>query len=252
MADAPPLTPMPPSPSAPSHDERSRVAPAWHTVLFVVVTLALTAVQAHQQPKMPSLNLPSRTPVYAIMIAFELFLLGYVWVGLRIVGKSLREIIGGKWNRWPDFWIDVGIAAGFWCVVVGMLIAVSLVVGKNQEGVEAIKALLPRTPTEMIAWVFLSTIAGFCEELVFRGYLQRQFLALTRRPKLAVVCQALIFGAAHLYQGWKGAVTITVYGALFGVLAAWRKSLRPGMMQHAAQDTFSGLIGSFALRHHYF
>jgi membrane protease YdiL (CAAX protease family) len=101
-------------------------------------------------------------------------------------------------------------------------------------------------------WVCLSTTAGFCEEFIFRGYLQRQFLALTGRPEAAVVFQALIFGAAHLYQGWKGAVTITAYGALFGGLAAWRKSLRPGMMQHAAQDTFSGLVASYAMRHRLF
>jgi hypothetical protein len=31
-------------------------------------------------------------------------------------------------------------------------------------------------------------------------------------------------------------ITITLYGALFGILAMMRKSLRPGMMQHAMQD----------------
>ena len=36
-------------------------------------------------------------------------------------------------------------------------------------------------------------------------------------------------------------VTITVYGALFGMLAVYRDSLRPGMIQHAMQDSFSGL-----------
>lgn len=40
-------------------------------------------------------------------------------------------------------------------------------------------------------------------------------------------------------------ITITVYGALFGILAVYRKSLRPGMIQHAMQDSFAGL--GFAL-----
>jgi len=31
-------------------------------------------------------------------------------------------------------------------------------------------------------------------------------------------------------------ITITIYGALFGILAVMRKSLRPGMIQHAMQD----------------
>ncbi len=37
-------------------------------------------------------------------------------------------------------------------------------------------------------------------------------------------------------------ITITVYGALFGLLAWWRRSLRPGMIAHAWTDIFSGVI----------
>ena len=256
MAATPPPNPettaglaQPPlAPSAP--EDHSRVAPTWHTVVFVVVTLGLTALQARQQPELKSLNLPSRTPLYAVMIIFEFIMLGYVWIGLRAAGKTVRDIIGGKWARLEDFALDVAIAVGFWCVVAGMLVAMNFALGKNETQMEAVKALLPRTPVEMVIWVCLAVTAGFCEEFIFRGYLQRQFLALTGKVEAAVILQAAVFGAAHLYQGWKGAVTITIYGALFGILAAWRKSLRPGMIQHAAQDTFSGLVGSFILRHY--
>jgi uncharacterized protein len=251
MATTPPISP-PISIPAPVPENRRRVGPVWHTVVFIVVTLALTGYQAHEQPKIQTLQLRNRAPLYLVMIGFELLMLLYVWLGVRSTGTKVRDIIGGRWKNFGDFWTDAAIAMGFWCVVFAMLIAMSLMLGKNSAGTEAVKALLPRTYAEMVLWVCLSVTAGFCEEFIFRGYLQRQFLALTGRPELAVAFQALIFGAAHLYQGWRGAVAITVYGALFGALAAWRKSLRPGMMQHAAQDTFSGLIGSFAMRHHYF
>jgi CAAX protease family protein len=225
----------------------------WHTVVFIVVTLGLTSLQARQTPKVSQMHVATRLPLYSVMILFELILLAYVWLlGLRPAGKKLRDIIGGKWQTWGDFGIDVAIAMAFWAAVFGMLIAMHVVLGQNPQQLEAAKILIPRTIREMVLWVVLSVTAGFCEELIFRGYLQRQFLALTGRDEAAVVLQALVFGAAHLYQGWKGAVTITVYGALFGILAAWRKSLRPGMMQHAAQDTFSGIVGGIALRHHMF
>jgi uncharacterized protein len=234
-------------------EDRSPVAPAWHTVVFVVVTLGLTFYQAKQTPNMAKMQVNNRLPLYAVMILFELILLAYVWLlGLRPAGKKLRDIIGGKWDTWAAFWTDVGIAAGFWCVVLGMLIGMRFILGQNNQQMEATKMLLPRTYGEMMVWVALSVTAGFCEELIFRGYLQRQFLALTGKAEAAVVLQALVFGAAHLYQGWKGAVMITVYGALFGALAVWRKSLRPGMIQHASQDTFTGILGSIALRHHMF
>jgi membrane protease YdiL (CAAX protease family) len=255
MATPPPIPPpisTPISSPAPVHDDHSRVAPVWHTVVFIVVTLALTSYQAHAQPKIQTLQRRNRAPLYLVMIGFELLMLLYVWLGVRSTGTKVRDIVGGRWKKFGDFWTDAAIAMCFWVVVAVALVVMHFVVGANNEGTEAVKALLPRTYTEMGLWVCLSTTAGFCEEFIFRGYLQRQFLALTGKPELAVVFQALIFGAAHLYQGWKGAVTITVYGALFGALAAWRKSLRPGMMQHAAQDTFSGLIGSYALRHRLF
>ena len=64
----------------------------------------------------------------------------------------------------------------------------------------------------------------------------------------AVALQAVVFGIGHFYQGIRGVVVITIYGALFGILAILRKSLRPGILQHAGQDVVSGLLGSFAER----
>ena len=60
-----------------------------------------------------------------------------------------------------------------------------------------------------------------------------------------IIAQGVLFGAAHGYQGTKLMFTIGVYGALFGILAAWRKSLRPGMMAHFLQDFISGLLLRF-------
>jgi membrane protease YdiL (CAAX protease family) len=108
--------------------------------------------------------------------------------------------------------------------------------------------LAPSSVPEMIMWVILAATAGFCEEFIFRGYLQKQFRAITGSDVAAVAMQAVCFGIAHSYQGVKSMVTITVYGALFGILAIYRKSLRPGMIQHTMQDSFSGL-GLALLRH---
>jgi uncharacterized protein len=242
---ASPVTPAPQPP------DRSRVAPVWHTIIFVAGTIGLSLWQAQQTAQISTMKLPPRVPLYAAMIVLELTMLGYVWIGVRLAGKRLREVIGGKWSRWIDFWRDFAIAMAFWIVVVGTLAVVHVLVGNNPTGTQAIRLLIPRTYAEMAVWVLLAVTAGFCEETIFRGYLQRQCLALTGRDEFAVVLQALLFGSAHLYQGWKNAIAITIYGGLFGALAAWRKSVRPGMIQHASQDTFSGIVGSLALRHHY-
>jgi membrane protease YdiL (CAAX protease family) len=104
--------------------------------------------------------------------------------------------------------------------------------------------MLPRGSTEIAFWIFLSLTAGICEEIIFRGYLQKQLLGWLKSSPLAVVISAMAFGAGHIYQGAKSAVVIGVYGLLFGILAEWRKNLRPGMMAHAWHDALSGVAMS--------
>jgi len=185
-------------------------------------------------------------------ILFEWVMVAYVWwFGLRPRGMHVSELIGGRWARVSDFLRDVGIAFLFWLVVLSMLAIVRLLLGPNPAALKAVRLLAPRTGAEMVVWVLVSVTAGITEEFLFRGYLQRQFLALTKSPHLAVVLQAVVFGSAHAYEEWKGAVGITLYGALFGVLALMRRSLRPGMMQHATQDTFAGIAASVLSKHGY-
>jgi uncharacterized membrane protein len=37
-------------------------------------------------------------------------------------------------------------------------------------------------------------------------------------------------------------VIIAVYGCMFGLMALWRQSLRPGMIAHFVQDAVGGLL----------
>jgi len=59
---------------------------------------------------------------------------------------------------------------------------------------------------------------------------------------IGILLSAAIFGASHGYEGPQRMVQIGVFGLMFGVLAHFRKSLRPGMIAHAWHDSFSGLV----------
>jgi membrane protease YdiL (CAAX protease family) len=101
---------------------------------------------------------------------------------------------------------------------------------------------------ETTLFLLLALTAGFCEEVIFRGYLQRQFAALTHAVAGGIVIQAILFGAAHGYQGWKLMLVIAVFGTMFGLMACWRRSLRPGMLAHFIQDGVGGVLGSRLMR----
>jgi membrane protease YdiL (CAAX protease family) len=240
-----------PNPSAmPQSGRPSPVAPPWHTVVFIIVLLAFAFFEHLPGFAAREAQAPSRIPTYLLTIGFELVLLGYVWLlGLRPHKIPLRELIGGRWDRWTEFWKDLGVAAIFWIIVVVVVAGLAFLL--RFSGAEAAKFLLPKTILEVALWIPLSATAGFCEELIFRGYLQRQFLALTGNAAAAILLQGIVFGVGHLYQGVKGVAVISVYGMLFGVLAVMRKSLRPGMIQHGAQDAISGIAAYLLTRYKY-
>jgi hypothetical protein len=178
-------------------------------------------------------------PLYASVIFFEwaLFYLAYAGTRTRI---ALRELIGLRWAGRAAFIRSVLIAIGFWFVWEGSGRAMQRLLGRSDT--RNVTSMLPRNVLEILVWIVLSISAGICEEFVYRGYLQRQFAAVTRSATAALVLQAIVFGVSHGYQGWKQVVTISVLGALYGLLAQWRRSLVPGMGVHAWADIYSGWL----------
>jgi uncharacterized protein len=244
-----PAVSVPPPPSQNQSSRPGPVAPVWHTVVFIGFVLLSAAAQPFLMHRIHSTSHPFRLFNYFYMIGFELTLITYVWaLGLRPRGVPLSEIVGGKWTRWTGPLRDFGIALLFWIVVVSVLVPVTLLLGQNPNSRHAMQLISPRTPSEIALWIFVAAAAGFCEEVVFRGYLQRQILAFSGNITVAVLTQALIFGVAHAYQGYRGMIAIAVYGALFGTLAVACRSLRPGMMQHFLQDLTAGIVAARFLR----
>jgi hypothetical protein len=184
---------------------------------------------------------------YGITIGFELFLLLLVWVGLRLKGVKLRELIGGRWETPEDFLLDVAIAVGF-CVAALVILAIwskALRMGGPSQ-VNEVKRLAdmlgPQSAVSMAFFVLVSSTAGLVEEILFRGYLQRQIGALTGNIYAGLIGSAILFGAGHGYEGTRRMVLIAVLGAMFGVLALLRKSLRPGMIAHGLFDSLQGVL----------
>jgi membrane protease YdiL (CAAX protease family) len=231
-----------PAPGAPAVP--AAVAPAWHTLLFLLIIIGFAALSADSQGRM--IQKHGRVSSYLLTMGWEYLLVGYIAWGARKKGVSLRQLIGGRWPSLEKFLADLGIGFVFWIIALGVLAGVSYALrltspAQVEQAKKQLGPLLPRTGFELGLWIALSATAGFCEEIMFRGYLQKQVRALTRSSALAVVAQGLVFGVAHSYQGGRRIFLIGVYGALFGILALWRKSLRPGMIGHMMQDSFSGL-----------
>jgi membrane protease YdiL (CAAX protease family) len=221
---------------------RPLIAPAWHTVLFIAIFLGISvaggffqhAVKQHPQATAPSGNAVSG---YLSVVVFEWLLVLFVRMGVHKRLGRVRDLIGGRWSTPQAVMRDLALGAGLWAVWTVLMNAHLLGGGTN-----AAQGLLPQGTLESLAWIPVALSAGFCEEVAFRGYLQKQFQAITGSTALAVLIQAVIFGIGHLYEGVGPVLRIMGFGVLFGILAVWRKSLRPGMIAHAWSDIFGVII----------
>ena len=215
------------------------IAPAWHTVVVVAVLLGFSLLGALGQ-NLPGMSATRRIAGYLVIIVLEWGLVAFIGWSTRRRGIRLADLAGDRWTKASDPFRDLGIAIGF--LVISEVVLGTL--GHLLKAVQtpALRNLFPHGAVQTVLYLFVALTAGFCEELIFRGYLQRQFAALTGAAMGGVVLQGIVFGAAHGYQGWKFMLIIAVFGIMFGLLAQWRKSLRPGMIAHFLQDGVLGLL----------
>jgi membrane protease YdiL (CAAX protease family) len=248
----------------------SPIAPAWHTIVLIVGILALSIFGRAQIATMPGRS--NRLLTYGGTAAMELVMLGWVALGLRLRKIPLRSLFGDLERGFQGVMRDLGIAFLFW---VGSLMILSTLgifwtgveiaikhrhaptaqslemSATEQQTLRTLEQLAPASGKEIACWALLCLVAGFIEEAVFRGYLQRQFTAWARGEVAAGVgFSALLFGAAHGYQGLRNMVLLAVFGALFSLLAIFRRSLRAGIFAHGWHDMIAGLALAALRSHH--
>jgi len=105
------------------------------------------------------------------------------------------------------------------------------------------------------AWsiiIGISMVAGICEEIGFRGYMQTP-LEQKYGPVAAISITSLVFVVVHLHQAWAGGILVQIFVISFmiGYLAYSTNSLLPGIICHVSFDIinvsywWSDVIGTF-------
>jgi membrane protease YdiL (CAAX protease family) len=224
--------------------ENGNPIPYWHTavLLLVLVLFSIGNIKSSQ-----AAHAGSHIRIYLATMFYEWLLTAVVWWGLRRSGGSLRQLIGGRWHSVGDFFLDIVIALGVWMGALMVIALAALAMGMNHPGnlsdaQKQIGFLAPKNTLEIILWIGLSATAGFCEEVLFRGYFQKQFTRLLHNRWSALVVVSILFGLGHGYEGAQRMVLIALLGFAFGLMSILRQSLRPAMMAHTLQDTISGLL----------
>ena len=153
----------------------------------MVVILGLSSLQA---VKLPALEAHGRTQIYLSGIVLEIALILYVWLlGLRPRHKRAERFGRRKMDHSEGYLADIGGAS---LLVRGNWLSAGDACDSWQQCQRhsCNKYVAAENDGRTDFFVGLSVTAGFCEEFLFRGYLQRQFLAWSGRVEVAVALQA--------------------------------------------------------------
>lgn len=171
------------------------------------------------------------------------FLFLIAWASLFVRRQTWRSA-GLTFNaRW--LWLAaVGVAAGliFWAFEYFIENPLFLTLFGVHPDLSEFKGIVGNLPALMIILILNLILAGFGEEMVWRGYAVSRTAEILGSGRfawiIAIVGVSAAFGLAHAYQGEAGVAQAAVQGALLGALyLATGRNLVAPIVAHVTANT---------------
>jgi membrane protease YdiL (CAAX protease family) len=109
-------------------------------------------------------------------------------------------------------------------------------------------ALLPRNGAETLWTALMAVNAGVSEEVFFRLLLPLLLVLVFGSAVLAFAVAGIVFGLAHVYQGWVGVLATFVLGLVLAGLYLATGSLLAPIAVHVVIDLVGLVIRPTAAR----
>ena len=180
------------------------------------------------------------------LILFEILCFG-IWpfVFLRSRRKYLKETLRMNWN--PKFLL-IGIFSGvaISLAVLGLGWTIAQITSQNHGVSLQNEALIAnysgwRFPLGILS---LGVVTGFCEEILFRGFVMRGFENSFKSKFLAIFLSSLLFAIVHLSM--MGSISLFVLAMFMGFLVVKTDSIYTSIGCHAAYNSvvlFAAVFG---------
>lgn len=218
-------------------------------VLGIAVPL-LGRRRVGQLMRTPSTTKMDRLSLYATTLAFQWIAAGVIF--WRAAAHGLRAAQLGLAVGSPARTVTITIVLAS-LVLLNQLVSLRRLVARPAE----IQGLLPQLAlkvfpqdeVERLAFFALVVTVAICEELIYRGFVQRVFQDCSQGSVIAgVLGSAVYFAVAHLYQGRRGLASTFVAGLIFAGTRAWTGSLLPPITAHFVADLTVGMLAGGRIR----
>lgn len=181
-----------------------------------------------------------------------------VYAQAIVVQWSLTAATVALWIATRREWSALGLVPRFTWGLIGVTAGAAIVIAviarqrdgtlrddatlaRLRERMRSLEVMLPHSRDELPRFFALSATAGVCEELLYRGYMI-WYLAHWLGIIPAAALAALMFGAGHAYQGWRGVLTTSAVGVFLAAVYVVSGTLFAGMLLHALMDAHSGQL----------
>lgn len=212
-------------------------------VLFLICGVPVLSYLTTRQEDL--LRLPRKSLYFSAAVSQWLLA---ILTAIVIVGTSERLPIFEALSAWTFVKWTVAVAA----ISLAGVSAVLLLEFKGWWSEESrwVEQIIPRTREEKLwSLLVLAPTAGFCEELIYRGYLLPQLTRYFHSVDAAWAVSSVAFGLAHTYQKFNGAVRAALLGALLAYPVIRLGSLYPSMAAHFLIDAVALVwLGPASLR----
>jgi len=204
----------------------------YHLVVFgaVIPYLAFRSSRHLANPNLPPLDrMRHFRTTAAMLLLFAAFSLMTAWrLGLNLFPPLTRETA-----------LAIPVALALLVVsVVAMRPMWRRAVIKRKR---VVHLFMPANATERAWWIAVALLAGISEEITWRGVQIALLVPLVKSAFVAMLVTSILFGLAHMTQGWKSSGLIALFATAFHSLVWLSGSLYVAMFVHAAYDVIAGI-----------
>src|SRR3984885_2690954 len=202
----------------------------WDFVVILIVLSILVpwrgSVRVRALMRRDALTSVDRIALYASTIAFQWFATAIIVWRAMARGYRLADLGLALPSPWLAAIVGVALSA---LISFNQAVSIRRLASLPSDKQGFMRALtlklMPHNAPERLAFFALVTTVALCEEIIYRGFIQRLFLNVSHGSiAIAILGAAVFFSLAHLYQGRRGLLVTFFAGAIFFAGCAWAGS----------------------------
>jgi membrane protease YdiL (CAAX protease family) len=173
------------------------------------------------------------------------------WVSLCVRRIGWRGVGLAKYRNWAATF-GIGLCCGALLESFELFVSQPILVRllRKQPDLSEFHALTGNLKLTALYIVLVWILAAFGEEMIYRGYLMNRVADLLNRTRTAWVVSLIVvhvvFGLAHIYQGWTGVLDEGLMGVLLAVIyLLTRRNLAVPIVAHGVQDSIDMILMFF-------